>query len=145
MSLFSSKCDPNLKVAPGFVMGGSWFEHMRWPWQNGKDNGQWIDPSTVLTFNQQFLREPGYARNYSVSYGATLVDVITNTLPSTATPAINHGTKVAVKISWSSSDYDPNKAGDYTFTGVVDLKSVPEGYTYDGATISTTVTVKPQS
>lgn len=58
-------------------------------------------------------------------------------LPSFVTGYTSDRKTVSCPVSWSCTNYNPNKAGTYTFTGTI---TVPEGYTL-GTNVSATLTV----
>lgn len=133
--------DTSLLPSPGYVIGSSFTTNEKWPWSTGQ-TWAWIDTSTDLYFNKPFLKDKGFESNYDVSVGTSEDEVVDKVLPSTATPATNHGDILTVNVTWSCDDYDPDVPGEYTFVGAVDTSSVPKGYTYSGEDFSTIVTVK---
>lgn len=83
------------------------------------------------------------AYDKEVSVGTAKADVISS-LPTTATAYENAdkiGTSATVKVeNWTSSDYDPGKIGEYTFTATVPVQETEEVKVTEAGTVSIKVT-----
>ncbi|MBU5292818.1 leucine-rich repeat protein, partial [Anaerosalibacter bizertensis] len=86
------------------------------------------------------IKEISQIEEIEVNYGTSKEEVIEK-LPTKITLNLSNGTKEEVDVTWTSEEYDENKAGDYTFVGSYEL---PEGVTGEKLEVSVKIIVKEE-
>lgn len=102
-------------------------------------DGSKISATYTLTISYAYAKVVTAIPKVSVTAGTAWTTVVKTKLPATVQIADAYGNKANAAVTWTSTNYKPNSAGNYTASGTIKL---PSGWTGKLPVLSAAITVK---